>query len=881
MTQFKAKSSRIGRLVPFYLLIISAPQEIQAQTTSPTIPIDAGKIPEQIQQQNAPLIPTEEPPKLDPQKELNPQQINEVINFAISTTSTRYPWLTNPTDRLTFSPANFNPNSFESYFDSDIRFASKNPTIVKLTYGFFPKSEQFYWVLPNNQVVIETGGYQAGLIQQGNGTDFTFDSTIRFSRALTGNQVVTTLPENFLQITNNLDSAAFSTQTTVAQAVNPVGTPAIPVVINSGLNFNSPNVTVLSIGTGSTNNPQGGSSNFGNLVAQNTPQVIQGQATVNLQALFDNGAIAFAQDSIVSNSGLAALGLTFNNGVTTQSNLGGFSSLPGVKILQTDKFDNQDLLQILTNPNLNRGEKQFYYLNSLLWSDLGERTPEQTVVNSSTDSSWQRLYVSRPVNQTLVTYDPKEILATYNNRFVNIGASISYSFDKSRINWSQSLNGTIGMLLGSAFVVVDPQNLQSKVDEAKKLRDDRAKFTPLATVATSEQRQQINQRLNTTLFYSNLASALEQVSGNLTFASTIRSENSDIFQIRTGLYRRAVQFTGSQINPTVVGDTSISDIRTDFENFGPLTFLGTQIPQNQTGFQPNESFASEIVLTDPNGRQFVQRINSSDPAFATIPAGINRFVLAFDRFELQRTDTQSSKFFTYLGYISLPSIEAAWTGSIDNFNYGISSGIWANFAPNTAGNVPNNNLGTPERSLGAFANAILSWSFTDIERGEKDAVTAVTTTSPVIRLNWNSSVNSLNVSSASFSYTISRQASGLNFSLTPGIFFVDQGNRVRSISFAQGSLDVGGGLKFRGSLEYEDDLVWSLEATQLVDPSWTIGLFAKNFRDINQGIDSREFAPTYGFILKYQGVQSPTSIEAQFGASKDSVELRIRGNLRL
>ncbi|NUN65350.1 hypothetical protein HCU40_11425 [Pseudanabaena biceps] len=886
MPQFKTRSVKVGSGILICLLVITVPLKAQSQSLppSPTIPIDPTKIPEQILEQTNPVLP-QNPSLVPSSQQVKPSQINQVIEFAITTTSVRYPWLTNPTDKLTFSPTIFNPSNSERYLDTDIRFANKNPNIVKLTYGYFPKNEQFYWVLPNNRIVIETQGYQAGVIQQGQATDLNFSSVITLSRALTGNQVVTTLPEVFPEITNNQNPATFSVQTTVGQIINPPGTIASPVVINSGINLNAPNVTIIrnETGTGSTNSPQGGGSNFGNLEAQNTPQVIQGFPTVNLQAIFGNGSIPFREGSVVSEAGLAELGLSL--GGTSNQTLKGFSSFAGIKVLQPDKFDNFDLLQILTRPNLKQSEREFYYLNSLFWADLGQRTPQVVTRLNRSNSSWQRLYISRPVNQSMISYDAKEIKAKFDNRFVNLGVSISYSFDKGSLNFSQSVNNTLGMLLGSAFVVLDPQNLQDRVEEAKKFRDDSAKnnvvsFTPLATAATPEQRQQINQRLNTSLLYSSLSSPLEQVSGNLAIDSNITPSSSNLFQVKTGLYRRLVQFLDQDIQRSQ-GDTIISNLRTNVNKFGPLTFLDSQIPTDLTGFLPsNESFASEVVLTAPDGRQFVDSINSSDPSFTTIPTGIRRLAIAFDRIELRRIDRESGKFSSYLGSVSLPSIEAAWTGSINNLNYSISSGLWFNVAPNSAGNVSNNTLGTSEPSIGAFLNGLIVWNTSSVETGENNAVTAVTTQSPVIRVSLNSATNSNNASFVNLSYTISRQMQGMSFSVTPGVVFADQKTSFKTISFLQSSLNLGD-LSFRSSLELDDSLLWSLETVKPVGTGWSVGAFIKSSREINQGFDSRVNETNYGLLFRYQIPQTPTSIEAQLGNSSSGIDLRIRGNLRL
>ncbi|AFY72953.1 hypothetical protein Syn7502_00821 [Synechococcus sp. PCC 7502] len=879
MTELQVKSVRVRGL--FYLIlsccaIFTLPSKLQAQSITQTIPLDPGKIPDQIQQQNNLLNPTPETPQI----KFDSNQIDEIIRFAITTTAVRYPFLANPSDRLTFSPSTFNPSDANNYSESDIRFAKKNPTIEKLTYGYFPRSEQFYWVLPDNRVIFETQGFQGGVLQQGSGTDITVSQTVTFTRALSGRQVVTTLPENFAEITKDINPSTFTIQSTSAEVFNPPGIPAPPIVLNTGINLNSPNVTVISAGVGSTNNSQGGGSNFGNLEPNNTPQVLQGFPTNNLQSLFGNGAIPIAVGSVIPEANLLPLGLSFNSPNNPNNTLGGTTSSPGLKILQLNRFDNQDLLQILTNPFLSRSDREFYYLNSLFWSDLGIRQPLVSTTQTQTTNSWQRIYLSRPVNQTLISYDPKEIRATYNNRFINLGVSVSYSNDTGKFNYQQSLNSTIGMLLGGTFLFADPQNLQGQVDQAKQLRDEKAKFTPLVTVATSEQRQQINQRLNSSLFYSTLGSSLEQVSGTLTFASNIAPTSSDVFQVRTGLYRRAVQFVGSEIGEVIKGDTTVSVARVSFENFGPLTFIGSNIPRNVTGIPANEAFASQVVLTAPDGRQFVQNINSSDPGLVAIPIGIKRAELAFDRIELTRRDRQTSKFFVYSGYVSLPSVELGWNGSNEGLNYGVTSGLWFNTAPNNAGNVENNTLGTSEPSVGVYANAFLTFNSTMVERDDKNNPLSVMTISPLLRLAWNSSPNSNNSSTYSLSCTFSRQIPGFSFSITPGVTVADQKTSYRTISFVQGSIDIGNGLRFRSSVEFDQNTFWSFEGTQQLTPNFTVGAFYKNFTDINQGIDTRETASNYGVSLRYQVPATPVSIETQLGSSDGNIEVRIKGNVR-
>jgi hypothetical protein len=158
--------------------------------------------------------------------------------------------------------------------------------------------------------------------------------------------------------------------------------------------------------------------------------------------------------------------------------------------------------------------------------------------------------------------------------------------------------------------------------------------------------------------------------------------------------------------------------------------------------------------------------------------------------------------------------------------------------------------------------------------------TSVTSTSPVIRLNWNSAINNSNAGTLIFSYTYGRQMPTMNLSLTPGVGLVLQGSNLRTLTFLQGSLDLMGGMRLRGSLEYDQNLNWSIEATQALNSEFTAGLFVKNFRDINEGVDSREQSSLYGVLIKYLILGSSASIEAQLGTGSTGLDFRIKGNLR-
>ncbi len=848
------------------------PRTIDSQTFSQSVPLDPGKVPQQILEQTTPIAPKQSP---------EPTDVSGRILFSITNTALRYPWLINPTDKITFSPTIFNPTQAGTYLDSDIRFAKQNPNVAKLTFGHFPRSEQFYWSLPNNRVVTETKGWQGGIIHQGSGLDITLRRRTTLSRALTGIQVVNTLPENFAEITGSLDPTNFRIQSAAAQIINPIGSPAVPISLNTGIDLNSANITFISPGVASTNNPRGGISNFRFLEAENTPQVLQGFPTNNLQALLLDGQVRLRQGELIPDSALAALNITW--GSTRESKntpLGNVTSFPGIKTLQFRKFDNYDLLQILTNPSLSRYEREFHYLNSLFWFDFGEREPQIQDTQTEVASTWQRFYLNHPVNQTLLQYDPKEIKATYVNRFINLGASISYSPEQNRVNWKQSLNASLGMLLGSVFFATNPSSLQESLDEAKQQRHSNVKPTPLATAATSEQRQKINQRLNQSLFYSSLASGLEQVSGNLTLSSHITPDSSDLFQVRTGLYRRAVQFFQNDIEPVQVGNTFISFLDTSVNDFGPLTFIGNQIPRSLTAIRPSESVATQVVLTAPDGRQFIQDLNSVTEGVTTLPIGINRAALAFDRIEFSRIDRQTALFYNFNGYISLPSVEAVWNGSSNDLNYAVSSGLWLNVSPNAAANVSENNAGTTEPSLGAYANALLNWNGTQTDLDENNKLVAISRHVPFLKATWNSSISLNNSASVNLGYTFSRQTASFGFSVTPGFLLVHENAATRGVGFLQGNLGIGQGLEFKTSLDYDQNLFWMVEGTQQLSSNWGVGGYLKNYRDFNQGFDTRAIGSSYGLLVKHLIPESRVGIESQIGISDSNMEARIRGSFR-
>ncbi|NJK60536.1 MAG: FAD-dependent oxidoreductase [Oscillatoriales cyanobacterium SM2_1_8] len=631
-----------------------------------------------------------------------------------------------------------------------------------------------------------------------------------------------------------------------------------------------PNATPITPAIGNTNSPTGGGVNFDRLTVTNAPQVLQGFPTNNLQGLFAEVPLRPGQP--VAEAALAAYGLTWGQPQSETTPLSEFTSLPGVKILQPEGFENRDLLQLLTDPTLSPLTKQRYYLNSLFWSAFAAREPEITDRLTTETSLWQRVYISRPLNQTLLVYGEVAPTAQYTNRFVNLGLSGVANLQTGQLDGRQSVNNLVGMLLGGVFLAVNPAPLREGLQEARSQQEAGAAFAPLTTQVPPATRRAINQRLNESLFYGDLVSGLEQVSGRLAFSQSLEPNHSSLFQVRAGLHRRVLTLSQRDIPEPTAGPTEIASVRTSLDKF-PLTFLGATVPTNLPSHQAE---AAQVVATTPDGREFVQELGSP---LTTVPVGIQRSILAFDRIELGRVDRQTARLADFRGFASLPSLEAAWNGSSNGFQYAVNSGIWFNVAPNAAGPVADNNRGAIEPSLGAFGSALVNWSYVQVER-EGDHVTAVTYNAPILRMAWNSAATPDNNNLVSLAYAFRRQVQGWEFALTPGAALVFDAAESRGIAFVQGNFATFGGLEVNGSIESDRQVFWRLEGTQRLGPQWAVGGYAQNFREIVQGIDTRVGGTAYGLTVKYTLPQSRLGLESQVGIAEDSVEARFRGSLR-
>ncbi len=816
------------------------------------------------------------------------EQIDQLIQNALIGTSRGYPWIVNSSDTLSFAPLLFKPKQDSTYFNIDLRWSEDNPVINQITFGVFPHKDQFYWVLDNNRVVIETLGPQGGLIYQALERDFTFRQTLTQTQSFSGYQAVWVIPNDLQRLFKVEDLKDYTIISIGGSLTNPEGTTAKPVIINSGIDYNDENVIVLpnsssfvvNPSTGSTNSPQGGGSLFGNLEVENSPLILQGFPTTDLSPLAE---VDLKEGSLIPKDVLARAGISWGNIFTGEpaTFTAPVTSISGIKVGQIGKFDNQDLLNILVNPFLTNRQRDRYYLNSLLWVPLGVREPEVNTIldqEKSKTYDWYRLYLSVSHNRLILQYDPERTRASYASVFSNPGVSLSFAYNDDSWDDTSSINATIGMAMGLVFEFINTHELNEALDEAKDKRDNGNIFAPLETQMSPQQRKAINQRLNSTLAYATLGSGLNQVSGYISFPSIITPEASSLFQIKTGNIRRAVQFLEADTGDWLEGDTFIAEARLSNRTFGPLTFFGSPLPIPPIAVRSNESSAAEIILLGPDGRKFIKRFNSND--LTTVPIGIRIFDQAFDRLVLQRIDTREVTQKYYNGYLYLPTVEAVYAGSDRDLTYSLNTGIWFNVDPNSAGNVDFNNSGLQEPAVGVYTNATLAATTTNFFLTPENKIAGIITQIPSFRFNWNSANNGNNPWQVSLSHTTFYQTANSDYSLTGSLAYISQYSNGPVIGLFAGKMGFDSGTNVSFNLELGGQIYYTVNLLQEIIPNLSIGPYVSNYTDVNFGFNSRILGLNYGGIIQHKFPDSPVTFSAQFGTGENGFEAKVKGGYR-
>ncbi|MBD6617596.1 hypothetical protein FNW02_17615 [Komarekiella sp. 'clone 1'] len=827
--------------------------------------------------------------KLRQAKKQQQDKQKEIVLNALTFSANKYSWIVNPTDNITFNAQLFKPNENENYIDTNIsvRDSQDSQIIDKFTYANFPKNDQFYWVTSNNRLVFETKGSQAGILYQGRQTDTYITQNVTSSQAFWGLQTLVSLPPDFEALNGEANNNELSLISVAGQVINPEGVPAGRVVINSGVDLQSANVTVLEnrtpiIGSGSTYSPDGGGALFQALDASNTPQIIQGFPTIDLKPLLDEGNIRLQEGEIIPNNVLEAAGIFWGDIITGKGF--GFSapvtSAPGIKVAQRSKFDNFDLLNIAVNPFLSPTERDLHYLNSLFWVSFGKRTPISETLSEEQDSSnWYRFYVSYPHNRSILQYDTIKISATYSNIFAAPGLSITANLSNTEIDAKQTINSTLGMALGGIFEAIQIEQIDQSLVQARQEFENGEGFSPLKTTATPFQRRQINQRLNRTLAYANSASGLAQVSGTFTLPSKINPNESNILQVRTGNHRRAVQFLERDIELLDPGDTYFSNLSLSNEKFGPLTFAGIAVPLDNTSISPiNEASAAQIILTDSQGRQFIQSFSSNDNT--VVPLNVRTFDLAFDYMEFTRVDKIGTSFKGFSGELLLPTIELLTAGSSGDFNYSANLGTWFNIDANSAPGVANNNLGLEEPTVGIYTNVLLNYIKTYVQFDSAKKPVAIDNHVPFLKITWNSASSRNNPFTTFLSYFFEHQEKKFGYSLAPGIAFVQDNSNGELLVLFNGQFSTSSGLNLKTSFEIGKETFFEIQGLHKIVTNFSLGTYIKNYSVGNRGLSNRVSGFNYGGILKYNFPDNNVFIETRIGTGDSGFELQLQGGYR-
>uniref|UniRef100_A0A8J7A6B9 Uncharacterized protein n=2 Tax=Desmonostoc muscorum TaxID=1179 RepID=A0A8J7A6B9_DESMC len=816
-----------------------------------------------------PLNPLKKPdsdydkPDIPIQQNITPillkKDLELLILNALNNSALKYPWIIDPRDNFSFYSSTFNPLEDTKYINFSIKFSSEDPIFDRFSFANFPKQDQLYWILSGNRVVVETKGWQSGVVYQGESRDNVTRQTIRLTQKLWGMQAVFSLPQGVQELAEEIGINQFTVESIAAEVTNPVGVPAAPIIINT----NSSNTSTAFL-----------VPNAISFTTEKDPLILQSFPTSDLQPLL--GEVRLNRGSVISQETLKKAGFLWGNPLTGQSTQFQplITSNPGIKVGNREKFSNLDLFDILLNPSITRNQRSLSYLNSLYWVSLSGQQNNLGIINTNQKYDWHKFYFSLPHNRTLLKYDFLEPKATYTNISSNPGISLSLSFSEKKIDELQTANATLGMLIGGIFELINFPHLEQSLQEARERFSRQENFATLDSKTTPEQRRKINQVLNRTLFLSNITSGLEQVSGKLTFPSIITPNSSSMLQMRTGNHQRAVQFIDGKRTWTE-GKTFISKAEVSNNSFGRLTSVAVPVPSQKT---PNRSSAAQVTLTAPNGQQYVQNWSSADNKY--FPINIRSFDIAFDRIELSQDGQLNTYLQAFDGYLSLPTIEVLWAGSSQKWNYSIGSGVWFNLNADSAFNIANN-FGVLEPTLGIYTKGTLNYINTHIEVDTKGQPQAITNHIPSLQFYWNSAANSQNPAYLNLSYFFSHQNRNLNYSLSTAFILVDDNKySLTPLAFLQGKLVLNTGLEFRTSLEIRDDFFYTLEGIKKINYNWYFGAYIQNFRNIDRGIKNRVYDFSYGLVIQRNTPGNNAFWESRIGMSGDIFEAKFQGGLR-
>ncbi|WP_253256833.1 hypothetical protein [Microcystis aeruginosa] len=885
----------------------------------PTVPVPP--VPEIIK-------PDEQVPRQSPLTEEQLKIKDLAVKSFLESVAVRYPFIVNTNDLLTINPYKYRPTILNSYFNlnfdldryslgNQVNFEEFNdPLITRFNFSYYPDDHQFYW-LYNNNVVIETSGFHGNINYQGNVITQKSRQTAISTIPFFGVQTVFALPQAFESATGfEKDNNNLNITSGAVEVISPQGVPAVPQVV---FNING-EIEVVSLDDtrkASTFTEEGGGSYFGNLDAENAPKFLQGFPTVNFQGLLDN-EVRLQIGQRIPPENLAQIGVTVGDFFTTAGfNFNqSFSSLPGIKTLQFDKgfedqlsriyanalnldssqLQNNDIVALMSNPFLTQDQRDFHYLNSLIWYSGGQRAPEITTRSFDPENyNWYRYIFNYSQNRTLLKYHPKKVELSYTNVFANPGVSLTVSPFLSDVDEKQMVNATLGLALGGLFYLLNPNDINGALTTARQKYEENQAPESFSTQSTSADRRAMNLRLNNSLQNANLVSQLNQVSGSYTITDHVTPNSSLLFQLRTGTYQRAVQFFSREIGEwTPESPLFFSVISTN--DFGLLAYTGVNVPIQFTNIEPlnRTNFAFTKVQNSQGDVLFEQQLAVQSEAFTALPiVGPGKAAdIEFGRIEISRFRQRDFEDTSYIGYLYLPALEFILSGTSKGFSYSLSLGAWTNLYPQSSPQIEENISDLQEKTIGIFSNIDLKWNFNNIWYNENKQWQTIISNSLFVNVGWNSNSNRLNISRANFGNVFQFVKPNWNLTWFNNFSFSPQElnaavpkSSLGNISyFSSFNFSESSGLNIIFPISFGDKVFYSVEATYPIIKdqklgSTRLGFYYSNYSVATRGFDNQFEDPNYGLVIKYNNPSSLLSIEAYLGHSDSGFRGRIQTSI--
>lgn len=879
-------------------------------------PADKQKSQPENKNQSTPEKSEKESTEIDEKSEKEVRE--ELINFLLNNAAQKYPNIVNTTDAIIIKPNQYKPQDFNFYTDFELRFDGNiiklNEQIPIITYWNFSKfNDGFYWILDGNKMVIETTGIHGGLSYQGFSSKTNYEQIAKGGTTFWGVQTAWAFPPVIGNLIGEAErESAEQTNITILslEVINPkeAKIDEYSVTFTGIIPGSDIAISFDDISKAETYSPEGGGAFFENLDADNAPVFLQGFKTVNLKPLLDHG-VELKAGEIIPEENLKKAGLVWGDFFTGE----GFSFTPNTDPLTQKKFPklqrlrlgddvNNDLVSLLSNPFLSEREREVAYLNALDWINFGPQNIQIQNFNETTiENDWYRFTISHSHNRSLLYYHPEKIEINYTNVFANPGLSLTLT-SLNEIETRQTINTSIGNILGVIFEFINPNNLDESLDEAKEINANLKPISSLKTKATSPQRRAMNTRLNLTLGNTENVNSLSQVSGSWTFASKITPEDSLLFQFKTGLYQRSVQFyqqktsEWSQESPTIF--FTVRDI-----DLFPITFSSVNIPIFKTDIEePKNVFQTVSLIISTPEDIIIRNLATITPIpFSSVPFPNPQHPaeIEFGLLELARFRNRLVEESSYLGKIYLPAIEFLLSGTKNNFNYGFSTTLWYNPTPNSAPNVENNATNiigiSQEHSLGVAVNSyadLVIRNFYNFDEQKRPRLSIIQV--PSLSLTLNSSPNRLNTSSATLGYLFILRTPDFGFSLSNNLIYTPQGINALVNQTNQGEFGIfficsfftQSGLNTRFYLEFGTQIFTNLSATYTVinNPKFgqlSLGAYYRNFTSLTRGLGTRISDSAYGGIIDYIHPYTNFNINAELGVNERGFDGKLRMGLKM